>query len=98
MAAADDLLLLENLPQGEFLTAPLTGSGSAADQTLSPDDISTIVRVEDYLNQLDSMRSRFVQLSSEGDYAEGQLHVNRPGLLRFEYDPPHPVTSMLPDR
>ncbi len=79
------------LPDEEFLPAPLTGAGSAADETLSPDDISTIVRVEDYLNQLGSVRSRFVQLSSEGDYAEGVLLVDRPGMLRFEYDPPHPV-------
>ena len=57
------------LVDDEFLPAPLTGAGSAADETLSPDDISTIVRVEDYLNQLGSVRSRFVQLSSEGDYA-----------------------------
>lgn len=89
--AADTDLPARFMLDEEFLPAPLTGAGSAADETLSPDDISTIVRVEDYLNQLGSVRSRFVQLSSEGDFAEGVLLVDRPGMLRFEYDPPHPV-------
>jgi len=87
-AAETEMPLRDQL---QFIAAPLSGAGSAADATLSPDDVSTIVRVEDYLNRLDSMRSRFVQLSSDGGYAEGELVVDRPGMLRFEYDPPVPI-------
>jgi outer membrane lipoprotein-sorting protein len=37
------------------------------------------------------MKTRFVQLTSNGGFAEGDLYVQRPGRLRFEYDPPHTV-------
>ena len=60
---------------------------------LSPDQVATLTRVEDYLNQLDTLQARFVQISSNGSYAEGELVVERPGSLRFDYDPPH--TALL---
>ena len=37
------------------------------------------------------MKSRFVQSSSRGNFAEGDIYLQRPGKVRFEYDPPHPV-------
>ena len=60
---------------------------------LSPDDVASITRIELYLNQLQTMQSRFVQISSNGSYAEGEVVVSRPGSLRFDYDPPH--TALL---
>ena len=60
---------------------------------LSPDDVASITRIELYLNQLQTMQSRFVQISSNGSYAEGEVVVSRPGNLRFDYDPPH--TALL---
>lgn len=74
-----------------FLSAPLEGDGSAEDPSLSPDDIATVSRIERYLNGLTTVRARFVQLSSEGNVAEGELYIQRPGKMRFEYDPPSPV-------
>jgi len=58
---------------------------------LSPDDIAILTRIEDYLNRLDSLQARFVQISSNGAYAEGEVYVDRPGRLRFDYDPPSTV-------
>lgn len=37
------------------------------------------------------MRSHFVQISSAGQVAEGELYLARPGRLRIEYRPPVPV-------
>ncbi len=56
---------------------------------LSPDAIAALTRVETYLNQVKSLRSRFVQIASNGSYAEGEVAMARPGRLRFDYDPPH---------
>ncbi len=58
---------------------------------LSPDDVANIERIERYLNRLDTIQARFVQVSSNGDYAEGQVFVSRPDNLRFDYDPPSTV-------
>ena len=59
--------------------------------TLSVDQRETVARVEDYLNRLKSLRSRFIQVNSFGAFAEGDLFLERPGRLRFEYDSPHPI-------
>ncbi len=58
---------------------------------LSPDDAAAVHRAVRYLNDLSTLRARFVQVSSNGTYAEGEVIVERPGRLRFEYDPPSPV-------
>ncbi|MPZ09031.1 MAG: outer membrane lipoprotein carrier protein LolA [Kiloniellaceae bacterium] len=58
---------------------------------LSPDDVAAINRIERYLNDIKTMRGRFVQVSSNGAYAEGDVYLDRPGRMRFEYDPPTPV-------
>lgn len=63
-------------------------SGLAA---LSPDDAAAVQRAVRYLNDLSTLRARFVQISSNGTYAEGEVIIARPGRLRFEYDPPNPV-------
>ncbi len=58
---------------------------------LSPDDVAAVTRIERYLNDIKTMRARFVQVSSNGAYAEGVVYVDRPGHMRFDYDPPSPV-------
>lgn len=76
---------------GGFLTAPLEGTGAAERGPLSPDDIAVITKVEKYLNQMTTVRARFVQISSDGGLVEGDFVLQRPGKMRFEYDEPYPV-------
>lgn len=66
---------------------------AAAEQTaaLSPDEVAALTRVERYLNDIETLKARFVQVSSNGAYAEGEVYLDRPGQLRFDYDPPTPV-------
>jgi outer membrane lipoprotein-sorting protein len=81
---------------GAILAFAIAPAVAAADEKvdpppLSPDDIAILTRAEDYLNKLDSLQARFVQVSSNGAYAEGEVFVDRPGHLRFDYDPPSTV-------
>jgi len=72
--------------------APLAvagASGPAAD--LDAGARADIGRIETYLNRLTTVRARFLQVSSTGEYAEGSLYLNRPGRLRIDYEPPVPV-------
>lgn len=48
-------------------------------------------RVEDHLTGIKTMEARFLQVSSNGSFAEGRLFLSRPGKLRFEYLPPSPI-------
>ena len=84
------------LKRRHFLTLSLAGaavlaglpSGRAA---LQPNQIETVQKAELYLNRIKTLHARFVQVSSNGAYAQGEVYVRRPGRMRFEYDPPHPV-------
>ena len=74
--------------------AAATGSGLAAmplAAALDSDQLAAVLKAERYLNDVRSLRSRFVQIASNGSYAEGEVYINRPGRMRFEYDPPSPV-------
>ena len=81
---------------GGLCLATLGGAPAAQAQplqvaALSPDDVATLTRVESYLNDIKTMHARFVQVSSNGAYAEGDVYLDRPGHMRFDYDPPVPV-------
>ena len=66
--------------------------------TLSPDQSAAVRRAVRYLNQISTLHARFIQTSSNGTYAEGEMMVQRPGKMRFDYDPPHPVLIRSEER
>lgn len=71
--------------------APAVAAAPSQTAALSPEDTAAVNRAVDYLNRIDTMRARFVQTSSNGARAQGTLLIDRPGKMRFEYDPPHPA-------
>ena len=52
---------------------------------------SDLQRIEIYLNEMKTLRAEFLQVSSNGAVATGKLLMQRPGKIRFEYDPPSPI-------
>ncbi|NQU62534.1 MAG: outer membrane lipoprotein carrier protein LolA [Rhodospirillales bacterium] len=64
---------------------------SATPANLSKADKADISRIEAYLNKMKTMKSRFLQVSSDGDYSEGTVYFLKPGKMRLEYDKPSPV-------
>ena len=80
---------------------PLSGSSGAAraetgaqSVTLTEEDRADLARIERYLTDIRTLHSRFLQVSSVGMPVEGDLYLNRPGKMRFEYDPPYPAMLM----
>ena len=61
----------------------------AAAQAETPSD-ADLDRIERYLNNLQTIQSKFVQNNPDGSFARGKLYLQRPGRMRFEYDPPDP--------
>jgi outer membrane lipoprotein-sorting protein len=59
--------------------------------TYSEADAAILDKLSAYLNSLHTLKSNFVQLSPEGDLAQGEFDLSRPGKLRFAYNPPSPV-------
>ena len=81
-----------------LLLAPLAtlvaGTAQAPAQAqapgLSPEDKADIARVEAHLNSVKTLHARFLQLAPNGAKSEGQAWIQRPGRMRFQYDPPSP--------
>ncbi|MBT5563184.1 MAG: outer membrane lipoprotein carrier protein LolA [Rhodospirillaceae bacterium] len=73
-----------------LLTLSLAGKAPAevAPLALKGADKSDVLRVQKYLNGLITLKSRFLQASSTGNFAEGTFYLSRPGKMRIEYDPP----------
>ena len=92
-----DFLLAGGLLLGALGLAGGPGGPAAAQtlsESLSADDRAALQRLEQYLNGIDTMYSRFRQTASNGTEATGFLAIDRPDYLRFEYDAPHPVVMI----
>ena len=45
-------------------------------------------QISTYLNQLKTVQTTFTQVNDDGSLSTGKLWLQRPGKMRFEYDPP----------
>ena len=70
------------------LAVPVTAWAQTAG--LSAQDRADIARVEAYLNSIRTLHARFLQVAPNGATSEGQAWLERPGRMRFQYDPPSP--------
>lgn len=52
---------------------------------------SDLDRVEQYLNDIKSLQASFIQEAPDGTVTEGTLSLERPGKLRFAYQPEVPL-------
>ena len=74
------------------LVALLALSAAApAQAALSQADQADIKTADSYLDQIRTLKARFIQDASNGSESQGTLYLDRPGKLRLEYDPPSPI-------
>jgi outer membrane lipoprotein-sorting protein len=48
-------------------------------------------RASNYLSSLQSLTGDFVQIDPDGSRSMGKLYLQKPGRMRFEYNPPSPI-------
>jgi outer membrane lipoprotein-sorting protein len=48
-------------------------------------------RVSAYLSSLQTLVGQFVQVGPDGTKTKGDFYIQKPGKVRFEYDPPVPI-------
>jgi outer membrane lipoprotein-sorting protein len=48
-------------------------------------------KVSAYLSSLQTLVGNFVQVGPDGSKTKGDFYIQKPGKVRFEYDPPSPV-------
>ena len=70
--------------------SPLMALHAQAAPALSAQDEADIARVQAYLNTITTLKARFQQIAPDGSISGGVAWIDRPGRMRFEYDPPAP--------
>lgn len=63
-------------------------AASASPVSLSAQDQAVVAKVEEYLNGITTLQSKFLQVAPNGRQATGTFYLWRPGRMRLEYDRP----------
>ena len=75
--------------------ALLGGAGQQAPQrqnrAYSGQEKADLDKVSAYLNGIKSLKASFVQVGPEGGMDQGEVMIQKPGQIRFEYKPPSPI-------
>ncbi len=74
-----------------LLATLLLAAAGPAPAALSPQDQADLVRIRDYLNAIHTLKARFLQVAPDGSTSQGTAWLQRPGRMRFQYDPPSPL-------
>ncbi|MDI4666698.1 outer-membrane lipoprotein carrier protein LolA [Xanthobacter autotrophicus] len=52
---------------------------------------ATVDRITSYYNSVQALTGNFTQIDPDGTRRTGDVYMQKPGRVRFEYDPPSPV-------
>jgi outer membrane lipoprotein-sorting protein len=59
--------------------------------TLDASQRTLVDKANNYLTGLNTLVGNFVQVGPDGSRSEGQFYLQKPGRVRFEYNPPNPT-------
>jgi len=71
--------------------AALLAAAVPAPAPLTPQDRADLARIGAYLNSIHTLKAHFLQVAPNGGTSEGTAWMQRPGRMRFQYDPPSPL-------
>jgi outer membrane lipoprotein-sorting protein len=93
LSLAPSGLSLPKPPSPAGIVEALTGilprpGGSTA---FDPKQRALVERVNNYLTSVQTMVGDFMQVAPDGARTNGKFYLQKPGRVRFEYNPPSPV-------
>lgn len=56
--------------------------------TVKRQDAADLDRISAAMNSIHSLKGEFVQIDPNGQIEQGQVYIQKPGKMRFEYQPP----------
>ena len=89
MTRRDLLALLAASPAA--LAATAAWAQTAAPAALTPQDKADLDRIGAYLDGVKTLKAQFQQVAPDGGVSRGLTWMERPGRMRFQYDPPTPL-------
>jgi len=71
------------------LALPVTGTFAQEEpRQLTAEEIALINEISAHNSEISTMAGRFLQIDTQGNRNEGTFYLQRPGKIRFRYDPP----------
>jgi outer membrane lipoprotein-sorting protein len=67
------------------------GDTGAAPSGFTTAQRAQVDKVSVYLSRVQQLRGKFVQVGPDGSRVTGEFYIQKPGKIRFEYDPPSPI-------
>lgn len=74
-----------------IIAAALVLSVTTVSADFTKQDTADLNRLSDALNAIRSLKGEFVQLDPNGAMEQGEVYIQKPGKMRFEYKPPSTV-------
>ena len=76
---------------GSKATGAPPSSGGTSAGSFDANQRALVDKVSAYLSGVQTMVGKFVQVGPDGRRTEGQLYIQKPGKVRFEYADPSPI-------
>ena len=73
------------------IAATLAVAAAPVPAVLTTQDRADLARISAYLNGLKTLKAKFQQVAPDGGVSRGIAWMDRPGRMRFQYDPPTPL-------
>jgi len=91
--AAIALALGALAPLAYAQTAPATVKAIVAQTQLTgAERTQALAAASTALNRMSAVQGRFAQVAPDGSRSQGDIYLQRPGKMRFQYDAPSPLT------
>jgi outer membrane lipoprotein-sorting protein len=78
-------------PPNPVIPDPRRNVPSSIFQTFDANQKAQAAKVSAYLSSLSTLVGNFVQVGPDGSKTQGDFYIQKPGKVRFEYDPPSPI-------
>jgi outer membrane lipoprotein-sorting protein len=78
-------------PPNPIIPDPRRNVPSSIFQTFDANQKAQAAKVSAYLSSLSTLVGNFVQVGPDGSKTQGDFYIQKPGKVRFEYDPPNPI-------
>jgi outer membrane lipoprotein-sorting protein len=79
------------IPPNPIIPDPRRNVPTSLFATFDDKQKAQAAKVSNYLSSLQTVIGNFVQVGPDGTKTKGQFFIQKPGKLRFEYDPPSPI-------
>jgi len=74
-----------------FLKPPALFGGTGETTAFDAKQRTLAERVSAYLSNVRTLSGNFVQVAPDGSKSDGEFYLQKPGRIRFDYNPPSPI-------